>query len=175
MKDVMKLFEDSKAVLDSLDIPYSKRITDVKVNHRAKTRWGCSWCKKIGGKHYYRIEIAASLLEDYVPYESAMNTMIHEVLHCHFQHRGHKGEWKRCAEIINKAYPQYNITRTASAEEQGVVTDRIATYKYIITCERCGCVNYYQRKSKVVKLIEHNSTACRCGRCGHNTFKLTVM
>lgn len=175
MKDfnyVKQLFKDAKDILDSLGIPYSDRI-NLTVNSRAKSRWGCSKQRFISGHYYYTLEISSMLLGDDVSYLAAMDTMIHELLHCHFKHRGHTGEWKRCAEMVNKAYPQYNIKRCTSAEEKGM-TD-IRQFKYAITCERCGTVSEYQRYSKIVKLVETQPGRCRCGKCRSAKLKVEVL
>ena len=171
MKDVYELVNDAKDILDSLNIPYGD-IVSVKVNTRAVKRLGqCTWHKRAGN---FSIEIKYELLTDDVPYDTAMNTVIHEVLHAHPDRMSHKGEWKRCAQLINKKYPQYNITRCATREEENIETV-VSEPKYIITCLNCGTVNKYYRYSKVVSIIEKQPihSRCMCNRCGCDSFIFT--
>lgn len=175
MKDVNKMLTEAKQVLDSLNIPYSPRIMNVVVNTRAKSRWGRSTQKRINGHYYYTIEISSRLMEDDVEYDKAMNTMIHEVLHCHFKHRDHTGDWKKYAQMINKAYPQYHIARTSSCADMGIDISTIKHFKYAITCNKCGAVSRYMKHSKVVKLVETYPGSCRCGRCRSSNLSVEVL
>ena len=175
MKDVNKLFEEAKEVLDTLGIPYSHRIVGVLVNTRAKSRWGRSTRKQINGRSYYTIEISSRLLEDDVEWDKAMDTMIHEVLHCHFKHRNHTGDWKKYAQMINKAYPQYHIERVTSCEEKGIEVSTVKSYKYAITCNKCGTVSKYMKHSKIVKLVESYPGSCRCGKCHSSNLTVEVL
>ena len=168
MKDLNTLVQDAKDVLDELNIPYGE-ISKVSVNNRAKSRWGR--CKKVGDK--YEIEISAELMGDDTTWEAAMNTMIHELLHAHKDRMCHTGEWKRCAEIVNREYPIYNIKRTSSAEERGVYRSP-KKYKFKLSCDSCNAVSYYERQTKAITKIMaygYNSNY-RCGRCGSS--KLNV-
>lgn len=168
-----KLYEDAKKILDELCIPYGENVR-VVINRRAKSRWGLSKLERIGGKDYYTIEIAARLLEKDVTYEAAMNTMVHELLHCDRNHRGHTGEWKRCAMLVNAKYPQFNIKRCSSSEEKGITESPSVrrTYKYAIKCERCGLTCYYTKRSRVVQLVASYPGSCTCGKC--KSRKLTL-
>lgn len=170
MHDVNELFEEAKTVLDLCNIPYWK-VTSVTINTRAKNRWGL--CKYSRITNTYSIEISRRLLADDVPHESALGTMVHELLHAHRNHMSHTGEWKRCAEIINKRFPKLNIKRCSSAAELGVKDEqgRAEAAKYIITCSHCGQKSYYMRKSRVVQLIQSGSLRCTCQRCGGNHFE----
>lgn len=149
MKDLNTLLQDAKDVLDDLGIEYGK-IVHCYVNNRAQKRWG--QCRRVG-YNVYEIEISRSLMTDDVTWEAAMNTMIHELLHAHKDRMCHTGEWKRCAELVNREYPIYNIKRCSSAEERGVTVSR-AKYNYKVVCGGCGNICYYTRAGKAIKKIQ---------------------
>ena len=172
MKDINMLFRDAREVLDSLNIEYGN-ILAVNVNSRAKSRWGRCYSK---GNNNYVIEISERLLQYDVSWEAAMNTMIHELLHAHKDRMCHTGEWKRCANLVNRKDPQYNIKRCTSSEEKGIPEEhyksRNESYKWEIVCDKCGTVDKYKRKSNVVKLILANpkNSGCRCTVCNGTMF-----
>ena len=155
MKDLKTLLQDAKDVLDDLNIPYGK-IVRCTVNYRAQTRWGR--CRKVGNNEY-EIEISYKLMADDVEWEAAMNTMIHELLHAHKDRMCHTGEWKRCAEMVNREYPIYTIKRCSSSEERGVTVDVKQRYNYKVTCNGCGNICYYTRAGKAIKKIKAYGSA----------------
>lgn len=170
MKNLNTLLNDAKAILDSLDIPYGNVI--IYENKRFKRKWGnCRWDSST---QKYIIQISSRLLQDNVPYEAAMDTIIHELLHAYTGRMCHTGDWKICANMVNKAYPQYNIKRCTSAEEKGLDVENYIqeTTKYIITCKKCGVKNYYRKKSKVVRYIMDypHTHGCKCSVCGGRFF-----
>ena len=168
MKNLDILIEDTKDVLDELNIPYGP-IVSVTINYRAKSRWG--YCKKTHAG--YEIQIASILMKDDVSWESAMNTMIHEFLHAHKNRMCHTGEWKRLAELVNREFPQYHIERTTSAAELGVSEKEIKKrFKYSIVCNRCGITSNYMRKTQTVSTIMAKpiNSSYRCSSCGCHDF-----
>lgn len=175
MKNINILLQDAKDVLDDLNIPYG-RIVSVTVNSRATGRWGR--CTSIGNM-CYKIEISNALLDDSVTWESALNTMIHELLHAYPNRMCHTGEWKRCAELVNKEYyPLYNIKRTSSAAELGVnLENQLANYRYAVSCDRCGAKSYFKKRTKVVQYLSthDNNTSYRCAKCGAHNLTVTVL
>ncbi len=171
MKNINTLFEDACAILDDLAIPYSTNIT-LKINYRAKTRWGRSTRSVRNGIEFYVVEISDRLLKDDVEWESAMNTMIHEVLHCYRKHRDHTGDWKKYAELINREYPIYNITRCTSPAAMGIVDN---SFKYAVVCQNCGITYKYRKRGKAIRYIELCPGSCNCGRCKSNNLKVEVL
>lgn len=160
---------DATDVLDDLGIKYGP-INDVVINYRSVRRWGqCSYSRATGK---YTIEISIRLLnDDNIEWEAVLNTVIHEFLHAYSGRMCHTGEWKRCADLVNKKYPIYNIKRCSSADEIGLSEEAItSSYNYKISCNKCGTISYCKRKSKVVKLLMAGSTTCKCRKCGNNTF-----
>lgn len=171
MKNLKLLIQDAKDVLDDLNIEYGP-IASVTINSRAKSRWGR--CTRVGD--VYRIEISSELMGDNVEWESAMNTMIHEMLHAHKDRMCHTGEWKRCAELVNRKYPIYNIKRCSSAEDHGIRSVR-PTYKYKMICNGCNSIGYYQRETKAIAKIRAygNNSGYRCGKCGSTMLSVTTI
>lgn len=172
MKNVNILLQDSKDVLDDLNIPYGK-ILHVVVNNRATGRWGRCTSR---GNCCYILEISSRLLEDDITWENALNTMIHELLHAYPGRMCHTGEWKKCAERVNKEYyPLYNIKRTASAAEMGISrNEMLSEYKYTICCEGCGNKSFYKKKTKAVQYLYNNPNNSRyyCSTC--HSYNLSV-
>lgn len=164
-------FEDACDILDSLDIEYGP-ITNVRVNTRAKSRWGqCSYSK---ANETFSIEISSMLLD--ASYTAIMDTMIHELLHCHKNRLCHTGEWKACANLVNVVY-NYNIKRCTSAAEKNIEIARPETpAKYKITCQGCGRTFSYKKKSKIIKLLMNYPTnhGCRCC-CGSTDLTLETL
>ena len=167
-------FENAKMILDKLGIEYGN-VTDVSVNTRAKSRWGqCIYDK---ASDSYRITINSLLLDETVSYKAVMDTVIHELLHCHKDRFCHTGEWKRCANLVNMRFG-YNIKRTTSAAEKNIEPSALSTgeVKYVVTCECCGASSKYKRRSKIVKLVSANPYgSCRCGCCGGTSFTLDIL
>lgn len=164
-KNVKTLYLDACDILDSLNIEHES-VTSITTNTRYTHRWGT--CKYNKRRNEYSIEIADRLMNDEFTYEAAMDTVIHEVLHCHKDRLCHTGEWKRCANLVNREYPQYNIKRCTSNEEKGVA-DEVKTYKYIVHCVACGKDFKYQRAGGVVKALMRNPHSCTCS-CGSKDF-----
>lgn len=171
MYDVNQLFKDARNILDDLGIKYWW-VADIRIDRTHVSFWGRATYRS--AKNNYVITISSRLLNESVPYTSALNTVVHELLHCHRDRMCHTGEWKRCAKIVNAAHPELHIQRCTSAEELGVddvVAHKRDSAKYIITCESCGCVSRYLRASRVVKLFQTgHGDRCKCGRCGASRF-----
>ena len=170
IKNIKTLYLDAMDIMDELGIKTGK-IQSVLWNSRLRSVWGrCTYNRKF---NTYKIELNPILAGDDVSWEDAMNTMIHEVLHAHKDRMCHTGEWKRCAELVNKEYPIYNITRCTSAEEKGVADKMTRTANYTVKCNQCGHTYTYTRAGKVVKLIQTYPTnhGCRCV-CGSSNLSL---
>lgn len=162
--------EDAFEILDMLNIEY-RPIVSILVNNRLKALWGR--CKMDKNEGIFYIEISGMLIGDYVSYEAIMSTLLHEMLHCHEDRFCHTGEWKHCAELINRKFG-FNIKRTTTAAEKNLTEVVDTSYKYLIACDTCGATNKYKRKSKIVKiLMKHPDGACKCGLCGGTSFTVT--
>lgn len=130
------------------------KIRDIKINTRAKKRWGlCSYTS-----NGFIIEISSSLLQDDVSREALMNTLMHEVLHTVDGCMNHGKQWKYYAGIINLKYGLNIKSATTAAEKKIEDND---SYNYIIACPKCGYQWKYIRMSKCVKHPERFShTGC---------------
>lgn len=130
------------------------KIIDIKINTRAKKRWGlCS--HSLNG---FTIEISSSLLQDNVSREALMNTLMHEVLHTVDGCMNHGKQWKYYAGIINLKYG-LNIKASTTAAEKKIEDND--SYNYIIACPKCGYQWKYIRMSQCVKHPERFShTGC---------------
>lgn len=138
-----------------LNIPVSSNInSNITINTRAKGRFG--QCKKRNGG--YLIEISEHLTQAENKY--IKQTIAHEVLHTCPNCMNHGLTWKAYAMKMNMYYG-YEISRTNSCENMGIVSPRIENAKYIIVCKNCGKKLYRQRESKTIKNIERYH--CKCG------------
>ena len=166
MKNLDKLFAEVLEDFDALDIKYGK-IVDIKPNSRAQSRWG--QCQKRADGYHININVA--LLADNIGDQGAKETIAHEICHTIKGCMNHGEQWKHYAQLLSVF--GYNIKRTNSAADKGISTEQhIANknYKYLIRCEKCGNLNYYTKRSKVVNLIATEKYhGCRCGKCNsHN-------
>lgn len=169
MKNIKLLLQDALDVMDDLHIEVEP-ISDIKWNYRLKAVWGKCFRKN----NIYWIELNPILQDDAVSWEDALNTVIHEVLHCHKDRFCHTGKWKRCADLINREYPIYHIERTTFAEEKGVENKIQRSYKYETRCLNCGHSEKWQRESRVIKALKRDSHSCRCS-CGSNDIQLIIL
>ena len=144
-------------MLDEMGIPYGN-VTKVTVNTRAKKRWGQTEYNKSTGN--YSININSQLLDERNSEDGLVNTLLHELLHTCPGCMNHGALWKKYAAQV-KDYLGYDIKRTGSAEEEGVVTMAEQSHNYIVKCEKCGKEFYYERAGKVVKYCYRYH--CKCG------------
>ena len=153
MKDLKKLVAECENDLLSIGIQPGT-VNRWIINERFKCRWG--QCKTVS-PGLYDISIAEQLLHDEVDDQAAKDTILHELLHSVKGCRGHKGLWKELANKVNCMLPQYNIKRTNSSEEKGIVR----TSRYKLRCVKCGKEYHRERKCKLILHPEKY----RCGIC----------
>ena len=154
MKDYNTIYEECRTQLKRIGIETQDDIKLV-VNSRAKSRWGM--CIMRG--HDITIEVSSRLLDDNVPDISLKNVMIHELLHSITPGMHHGYSWKVLAEMVNRLYPEYNIKRSASAEEYGIKEE--SNKEWVAECKSCGNQIHRQRFSKVI--ANPSRYRCRCG------------
>ena len=119
------------------------------------------------GEADFTIMINSALLDIRNPFDTVMNTVLHEMLHTIAGCMNHGEKWKRYAARIEKEYPEYHITRTASYKAEGVCAESIAQMtvqkKYAVVCEKCGKIcKRYSRKTGAAKNPERY-THSMCG------------
>lgn len=159
MKNLKELFEYAMWVVEECGIE-TGIITGVKVNTRAKKRFGLCTYKSMTGT--YEISISAFILADDTDENAVMETIIHEILHTCDGCMNHGREWKRLANIVYQK-SSYRITRTSAREKFGLeATPKKTKDNYVFVCEDCGQVIRRDRFSKFCK----NYHLYRCGKCG---------
>lgn len=134
-------------------IPVSDRIVPaVKVNSRAKTRFGC--CRRAGDD--YTIEISAFLF--HAGEKAVRQTLAHEILHTCPSCSNHGTLWRHWAAVMNRRYG-YGIRRTDSPEHLGIPDER--PVRWLVVCQRCGKEIPRMKRSPLVQHPERYR--CSCG------------
>ncbi len=156
MNDFNQLMQEVKREMKAVKIPVSSHISpDVKINTRAKKRFGC--CIQKGS--YFTIELSDRLLN--APEKSCRQTLAHELIHTCPGCYNHGEKFLYYAAIMNRTYG-YSIKRTNSGEELGLKEQpREKNIKYILQCEKCGNFIMRERYSNVIKYPSRYR--CRCG------------
>lgn len=160
-----KYLNDARDILDSLGIEYEP-VGEIGVlkNHSA---FGMTVFDR--RLNIYEININLSLLQSNIPYNETMNTVIHELLHCHKNRHEHRGEWKKCAQLVNENYKQFDIR----AHSHGyTVRLNDPKYKYHIICKDCGHISFHQRKSKCVRDLMAGYKNWICRNCESDNLEL---
>ena len=157
MRDLIDFTIQCMNELDRIGIPYGN-VIDVTINTRAKKRWG--QCRKVPGG--FTININVVLLDEKNDVDGLRNTIFHELLRTCPDCWNHGTQWKAYAAMIRRELG-YNIQRTSSAEEKGVITEPETerTPKYQIVCNSCGHIWERYKMCKAIKRIEN----FRCGYC----------
>lgn len=163
MKRLSELYETAVNCCEECGIPISDRIESVSVNNKNVKRWGrCTYNRRT---ETFKIEISYMLMNDDVSDDSAISTLIHELLHTCKNCQDHGSLWKYYASVINNTYG-YNVKRANSFAEHGL-DDSIA-YHYVVKCHKCGQEYKWMRASKKYKLVKiyGRNSGCACGVCG---------
>ena len=131
---------------------------DIHISEKKMTgKFGyCKVHRDFIGQAEFYIYINSAILDTRNPYESIMNTILHELLHTIRGCMNHGNKWKAYASVIEKHYPEYRITRTADAETEGMCAESLAEMrvpkKYALVCEKCGKIcKKYSRLSGAAK------------------------
>ena len=138
----------------TIRIPVPERVCpQVRLNRRAKTRFGC--CIRKGGA--YIIELSARLAGEGSE-DAILQVLAHEVLHTCYGCSNHGKRWKSYAEKMNAAYG-YRISRTDRFEDLGMEDDR--PVRYWVVCTRCARRIPRMKRSPLVDHPERYR--CQCG------------
>lgn len=141
----------------ALEIPVSKKIHRVVVNHRAKTRLGCC----VGQGDGFVIEIGAGVLRGSQAgdMDQLKEVMAHELLHTCPGCQNHGQRWKGYAQLVNAAWG-CQISRLAPvSQERRAAQQRQAPY--LLACSSCGRAFPRMRSTKVV--LYPARYRCPCG------------
>ena len=176
MRNLQTIYQNCIDMLDSIGINYGN-IVEIKVNKRAKKRWG--YCQRVwngttrDGKRKYNfyINISHILLDERIGIESLENTIIHEILHTCPGCFDHGNGWKQmAAKVKNKL--GYDIQRVDSVQNKigdSAIYKEYVKPKYIVRCKKCGREVGKQRMCGIVKYPQN----WRCGVC-HGEFERIV-
>lgn len=161
MRDLKKVFDNCMILVEEAGIKDCGNIIDVKVNTRAKRRWGQT---KSIGYNMYTIDISEILLDEKVPLEALQNTVIHEILHTCPNCMNHGQEWVKRADIVKRRLG-YNIKRCSDPKEKGISENILNEYrkpKYVVKCIDCG---HEAQRNRMCDIIKHPAN-WQCGICG---------
>ena len=159
---LQRLAKESEKELRDIGLG-DKLKSDIKytINYKAKERLG-QCCNKNS------INISSWLLEIGLDHD-IKNTIIHEILHTFKDTIGHKAKWQYYARYVSNR-TDYYITRTTSidgiyARANKTRPRREVSYKYEITCTKCGKVFYRQKMTTrtLDKFIEGKMIHKHCG------------
>lgn len=161
MRNLNAVAKECMKMLDNIGIKYGN-IKEIKVNTRAKKRWG--QCELVPGEGY-SININIVLLDERNDINGLKNTIIHELLHSCDGCMNHGEKWRLLANKVNDVYG-LNIKRTSNSDEKGIDKSTIVksqvVYKYEIQCIDCGHV---YKRAKMSTVIQHPEEY-RCSHCG---------
>lgn len=150
------LLETCRNILRTEGIPAAEKITGIKINRRARSRFGRCTKTRSG----YEIEVSEQLLK--CDEKEIETVLLHELLHTCPKCMNHGQLWKRYAEILNRKYG-YNITVRTSYEKLGLENPGSReSIKYRIVCTKCG--QEYPRRRKCS--LTENPERYSCGKCG---------
>ena len=131
-------------------------ILSVSVNARFTARYGS--CKRVyedGRTKGFAIEIAAFVLEDAIPKNAVLETIIHEILHSVPGCFNHGEKWKEMAARVMAWYPSLVIARTTKREHFGLQEENELTKtmpeRYLLRCTSCGKEFPRKTKSKIIR------------------------
>jgi len=148
-----KLLQEVIAEAKRINIPISNNILpEVKVNTRAKNRFGC--CKKKGNS--FQIEIASFMNQ--AKEIDIRETLAHEILHTCKDCFNHQLQWQAWAYKMNREYG-YSINTVGDAVAMGIAIPM--KRNYVLVCQKCNNEIVKERMCKVVKHPE--KFHCRCG------------
>lgn len=156
MKNLDKLFNECMNEAKAIGLKPGN-IVGVTVNTRAKNRWG----QTRYSNGVYSINISNRLLAEELDDMVAKNTIMHEIIHTCPGCMNHGENWKRLANRVNAAYPDYNIKRTTSCEEKGIEAPEPRAYRWEIYCKSCGKKWNYKRLPKCAQYP--SNYRCFCG------------
>lgn len=180
MYDIQAVFDDCMMKVQAIGLNPG-RIVSVRVNNRFSACFGkciTTTHRQIvtSGTHRqetmtrtHKIEIAAFILRDSVPYSVLENTMFHEILHTCENCQDHGMTWQAYADRVNHAYNQ-NVRTYATGEDLQYcpARNRPDQFKYIVECDDCGRKWASRKKRQCYDYLN----LCSCPHC--KTHNLTL-
>lgn len=161
MRDINAYGRKCLDMMEQVDIPVGQ-ISFKPARKGTQSFWG-KCCAK--GNSRYEIRINQYLLDESVPEESLMDTILHELCHAYPGRMNHTGGWWSAVNKVNSVYG-YNISEKATMESKNVSEDIMNRYKattqrYGIQCQKCNMIHWSSRLSATIK--NPNGYRCRCG------------
>lgn len=163
----MHTLEEIRAEYDRLDALCGMDTSAValSVSKRAVKRLGC-----FQGGSPPKISISAFVMEDDALFwETIRHEYAHAIVYLRAprERHGHDAVWKQACRVVG-CTPK--ATTNAAALPQAL---RKARGKYRLRCTCCGIESLYQRRGKIIGLIESGrGSAVRCTRCGKSAFEI---
>ncbi len=131
-----------------------RKVVSVNINTKATCRRGCM---KPRSGYTAIIEISEYMLA--FPEKEILTTMVHELLHCFKDSKGHEGQWKWRANLLREK-TGLNITRIRSIENEGELHRKFNEEK------RAERIEKYKRKTDTIRRKSNKQIVCRCDKCG---------
>jgi len=179
MRKLREVAMDCMKKLDAIGVPYTKPRRFL-TNSRAKKRQGLCTKMYVNGEYEYEIQVASYLLDEEIPIEHLENTLLHELIHTCPYCMNHGKNFKKYANMINKAYG-YNISIYTSKEEQSTREQYMekksiscdSQYKFSVICDTCHKeVSRYMKECKTVQRIRIHPERYYCKICGKHNLRL---
>ena len=163
----MHNLEEIRTEYDRLDrlCGVDTRHISLSVSQRASKRLGCF----TGGKTP-KISISAFVMaEDSLFWDTIRHEYAHAVVYLRFprERHGHDAVWKSVCRKVG-------CTPKATTVLPGELRELKA--KYRLYCTHCGVESFYQRRGKIIELIESGrGKSVRCRRCGNSSFQIEYL
>ena len=163
-EEINRLLGEVIREAEAVRIPLGMIKRDVRVNTRAKRRFGCCrTTQNAFGERQFEIELSQKVLacED----KKIKEILAHEILHTCSGCQNHGKKWKEYAAAMNHAYG-YAITTMTSDAAMGLPETeecyRRESYKYVLQCQGCGAMIHRKRASRLTRYPQRY----RCAKCG---------
>lgn len=130
------------------------------ISNKGKSRNG--YCKKLSSNSF-----VIAINKEIVQPKDILNVVVHELLHSYptVFPQGHKGEWVKRAQIVNKLY-DLHVKRTNNYERSKTYTTRPT--KYLIWCTGCHHEWSYTRTPKWINSLDK----VKCPYCKTTTIQV---
>lgn len=161
-EDVNRYLREVIAEAEVLRIPLGSIKPEVRINSRAKKRFGCCRTEKTFAGQQYEIELSQKVLA--CKEKKIKEILAHEILHSCGSCQNHGKKWKIYANAMNRRYG-YEIRTTTTDEAMGLPMQEARCreeYKYFLRCQGCGAVLSRKRESRLTRHPE----CYRCAKCG---------
>ena len=163
-KKIDQLLQQVIAEAEALRIPLGTIAAEVRINPRAKRRFGCCRSERgFCGQVSFTIELSEKVLA--CQENKIREILAHEILHTCPGCQNHGNKWKAYAKRMNQTYG-YTITTTTSDKAMGLPETNSArqteSVKYVLQCRDCGMIFIRRRACPLTR----DPGRYRCAKCG---------